>query len=155
MARVDAQRLRNERVRRCAFTNAWIGCRRVQENVIETVNRLPLLRPPRLEPHIAEAGDAVYQQFAKIVRRDGIAWQDAARRMQRLTPRVDAPARASEQVCDRKPRAIRQFRQCVAELLQNRNAGIVLVIIGPYLAGELLDEAQCLDPQRLVIEARR
>ena len=109
VASVDPQRLLNERVRRRAFTNARIrrGC--IKQNIVETVDDLRFVRPPRLQPDVAKARNTIDQQLAKVVRRDRIARQDTAGHMQCVAPRVDAPVRAGEQVRHRKSGAIRQF----------------------------------------------
>ena len=140
MAGIHTQRLLNERVRRRTFANAWVRRGRIKQNVIETVDRAWLVRPPRLEPDIAEPRNAIEQQSPEIIHRDRVAGQNAPRHMQRLPLRVDASVRPCEQVGHRESGAIGQFRQRVAELLEYRDAGIVLVIVGPNLTRELLDE---------------
>src|SRR5256885_6121969 len=105
MTRVGAQCLLDERVRRRTFANAGVSPGGIEENVIQTVDGVGLLRLPWLKPGVAEARNAIDQQLAKVIRGNRIAGQDAARPMQCLALRVDASVRTSKQIDDRKSRA--------------------------------------------------
>ena len=68
---------------------------------------------------------------------------------------VDTPVLPrGEQIFDRQLRSIGQFGQRVAELLERGDAGVVLVVVGPDLSGELLNELLAACSELLVIQPR-
>src|ERR1700736_1579058 len=98
MAGVNALGLRKQRIGRLAFACAGIRVRRIEQNVVKSVDGL--LCVYRQKPYVAKAGYAIDQQSAIVVDGRRFARQDTARGMQRLTSRIDASVRAGQNVSD-------------------------------------------------------
>ena len=154
MAAIDALRPRPDRVgQHIGRAAAGVGAGGIERDVVEPVHGLGRPRLARRQPGIGDAGHAVDQQLAVVVRRDRVARQDATRHEQRLPPGIDpAAARIDQQRVDRKPGAVGQFGQRVAELLERGDAGVVFVVVGPDLARELLDPFGAMLLQPRIVE---
>ncbi len=106
-----------------------------------------------LEPRVGRVRGPVDEHAAKIVHDHGIAGQDRPRGRQSLSPRIDVGgAGRGEQLGDRELRPVWQLGQGVAELLQDGDAGVGVVEVGPHLLGHGVDEADRLGAHRGVIQ---
>ena len=114
------------------------------------------MRPGRRchgKPGIADMRHPIDDQPPKVVDCDRIDRHDGARRIQRLAPQRDPTgARRTEQFLDWKVGTIGQLGQGIAELLQDGDAGIGPVVVGPKLARQTLDECRTLSQQGGIVE---
>ena len=98
----------------------------------------------RDEARIRQARDAVQQDPAVVVLRDRPAAQDLVGPEQGLALGGDHAVRAAEMIGHRLVGPVGQFRERVAELLQDRDTWVMQVVVGPDLAAERLG---VVDPQ--------
>ena len=107
----------------------------------------------RLDPGIAHAGDVAHQ-LAQIRQGDRCAGQHLGRREQARRARAGAAAGdrvavAGQQVLHREIGAVGQIGEGVAQRLQQRDAGVVGVVVGPGGASQALQQAEAAAAQRV------
>src|SRR6266566_8633944 len=107
-----------------------------------------------LDPRVAYAGN-VNQELAQVVERDGIADQHLVREVEVSGALGDAIVDLREDVADGIGGAPPEVGARVRHQLEEGDAGIVNVVVGPHVVREALDVPQAFGPEGLVELAPR
>ena len=149
--RVDAPHLFDDLLLRRARGRS----RHIEIDFIQTVHDAGLECRVCAQPDVSDGRNAVDDQLAVVVLRQRIAGQDGFGRKQPLSYRIDRVGFGiGDQILDRQFRPVGQLGQRITQLLEDGDAGIVFVVVGPDVAREALDDVQTLFPEGEVVESR-